>query len=437
MILRKNFLLIAALQIILISDFVHARVYIDITSPVSKRFPVAIPDFKVVEGNDTSGQLAGIMNDILVSDLTYSGFFDILDRKSYIEDSTKLKLTEKEINFKDWSVVGAEGLVKGGIILKGNDLIVEIRLFDVILERTIIAQRYVGKAEDVRRIMHRFANDVIESLTGEKGIFDTKLLFVSDAAGNKEIYLSDYDGYNVKQVTHNRSINISPYGSPDGRSILYTSYKEGQPYIYLFELYSGKEFRIAAYDGINIGARWSPNGKEIAMTLSKDGNPELYVLNLETKEMRRITNNSGIDVSPTFSPDGKKIAFVSDISGNPHIYVVNSDGTNMTRLTFDGKYNASPAWSPKGDKIAFARLDGGSFDIWIMNTDGGEQIKLTSNSGNNENPSWSPNGRYIVFSSTREGRAVYIMRADGGGIQRKVTRDTMRQMEPAWSPFQR
>ncbi|MBI5681723.1 MAG: Tol-Pal system beta propeller repeat protein TolB [Deltaproteobacteria bacterium] len=416
-----------------------AKVYIDINSPGSRKLPIAIPDMIAVEGGDRLGQSVATMREVLVQDLTYSGFFDILDKKAYIEDSSLMRLTESEVNFKDWRVIGADVLIKGGVVLRGDDLIVDIRLFDVITEKTILGQRYKGKKDDIRRIMHRFANEVVELLTGEKGIFETKLLFVSESTGNKEIYLSDYDGYNVKQITQNKSINVSPIWSPDGNSIIYTSYKEGQPYLYMFELYTGKESRISSHNGINIGARWSPSGKEIALTLSKDGNPELYILNIETKEFRRLTNNFGIDVSPSWSPDGKRIAFVSDIAGNPHIYMVNLELMSFTRLTYDGRYNASPAWSPRGDKIAFAKLGENVFNIWVMNTDGTEQTQLTYDLGNCENPTWSPNGRYVAFASTKErNSAIYIIRADGGDVPKKVTRgDRVTQKNPSWSPFQK
>lgn len=425
------------LVVVLLPADLYAKVYIDINSPGAKKLPIAIPDFVAVEGGDHLGQSISTMHDVLVQDLTYSGFFDILDKRSYIEESNLMKLTESEINFKDWRVIGADVLIKGAAILRGDDLIVEIRLFDAVTEKTILGQRYKGKREDVRRIIHRFSNEVVELLTGEKGIFETRLLFISESTGNKEIYISDYDGYNVKQITNNKSINVSPQWSPDGNRILYTSYKEGQPYLYLFELSAGVEKRISSYKGINIGARWSPLGKEIVLTLSKDGNPELYLMNIDSRELKRLTNNFGIDVSPTWSPDGKKLAFVSDIAGNPHIYMLNLEANIFTRLTYNGKYNASPAWSPRGDKIAFSRLGDIGFDIWTMNVDGTDQIQLTYGLGNCENPTWSPNGRHIAFGCSKgKNSAIYIMRADGGDAPKKITRDNrVIQKNPSWSPF--
>lgn len=406
-------------------------VYIDINVPSIRRLPIAVPELKDLGSTGPSAEVAKGLYDTLIQDLDISGLFDILDKRGYIEDPQKV-----EIDFGAWRAIGSELLIKGGFTLKGEELLVEVKLYDVLQERMILGRQYTSKGDGFRRIIHRFANEVVEALTGEKGIFETKLLFVSDTTGSKEVYISDYDGYNPREVTRNGSINLSPQWSPDGSKILYTSYKEGRPILYMLELATtGKEKRVSDHPGINIGARWSPTGKEIALTLSKDGNPELYILTLEGMALRRLTNNWGIDVSPTWSPDGRQIAFVSDVAGNPHIYVVNSDGTGLRRLTYEGKYNASPTWSPKGDKIAFTRMEGGRFDIWVMNPDGSHEIQLTSGPGNNEDPSWAPNGRFIAFNSTTGGTtALYIIGASGEG-QRMLFKGKGNLKGPAWSPY--
>lgn len=413
----------------------HAKVYIDINAPGGKRLPIAITDIKILGGLSAESETGGLLREVLIQDIEFSALFDILDKKIYIEDPNK---RDDDIDFKDWRIVGADFLIKGVLIAEEEKLTVELKLFDAIQAKMLAGRRYIGKKSNVRTIAHKFANEVIEAVTGEKGIFNTRILFASNSSGSKEVYLADYDGYNLRQITRNGSINISPQWSPDGTKVLYTSYKEGQPYLYMLELATGKETRLSNYPGINIGARWSPSGKEIALTLSKDGNPELYILELDGMRLKRLTNNWAIDVSPSWSPDGKRLVFVSDMGGNPHIYMINSDGTGLVRLTYDGKYNASPAWSPKGDKIVFARQSEGRFDIWSMNVDGTGQIKLTSNSGDNENPSWSPDGRYIVFSSTREGNSdIYIMQ-NNGEWQRRIKIDAKakgKQTAPSWSPY--
>ncbi|MBI5048931.1 MAG: Tol-Pal system beta propeller repeat protein TolB, partial [Deltaproteobacteria bacterium] len=321
----------------------HAKVYIDIHAPAGKRLPIAILDIKNLGGVNIQSEIGGSLQDILVRDLEFSGLFSIIDKKAYIEDPNK---KEDSIDFKDWQVIGADALIRGAFTAAGDDLTVELKLFDTFQAKMLTGRKYVGKKADVRRIVHKFADEVMESLTGEKGIFDTRLLFVSNISGSKEIYMADYDGYNLRQITKNKSINLSPQWSPDGKRVLYTSYKEGQPYLYLLELATGKEIKLSNHQGINIGARWSPSGKDIALTLSKDGNPELYILEFEGMRLKRLTNNWAIDVSPSWSPDAKKLVFISDIGGNPHIYMISSDGTGYVRLTYDGKYNAAPAWSP-------------------------------------------------------------------------------------------
>lgn len=416
-------------------DTGYAKVYIDINAPAGKRLPIAIPDIKILGGLSAQSEAGGLLRDILIHDLEFTGLFDVLDKKTYIEDPNK---KTDDIDFKDWQVIGADILIKGVLIAEEENLTVELKLFDAVQAKMLTGRRYIGKKTNTRTIAHKFASEVIEALTGEKGIFDTKFLFASNISGSKEVYMADYDGYNLRQVTRNGSINLSPQWSPDGTRILYTSYKEGQPYLYMLELATGREIRLSSQPGINIGARWSPSGKEIALTLSKDGNPELYILEPDGMKLKRLTNNWAIDVSPSWSPDGKRLVFVSDIGGNPHIYMISSDGTGLARLTYDGKYNAAPAWSPKGDKVAFARQSEGRFDIWVMNTDGSGQVQLTSGSGDNENPSWSPDGRYIMFASTRDGGGnIYIMQ-NNGERQRRLTVENMTkggQTAPSWSPY--
>jgi TolB protein len=417
----------------------HAKVYVDINAPAGTKLPVAIADIKGIEKSDSLSENGKKIREVLVNDMELSGLFDIIDKKIYIEDADRPGKKYDDIDFKDWQIIGAEALIKGALTEGGDELTAELKLFDVFQAKMLVGKRYISKkaSVNIRAVAHKFANEVMLALTGEGGIFDTKLLFVSNISGAKEIFMSDYDGYNARQITRNKSINLSPQWSPDSKKILYTSYKEGQPYLYMLELATGRETRLSSEPGLNVGARWSPSGKEIALTLSKDGNPELYILELDGMRHRRLTKNWAIDVSPTWSPDGKRLAFVSDMGGNPHIYMINSDGAGFTRLTFEGKYNAAPAWSPVGDKIAFSRMNEGRFDIWIMNADGTGQTQLTSNSGDNESPSWSPDGRYIVFASTRGGKAgIYIMLSNGENQRRLMIDGEVKgsQISPAWSP---
>jgi len=432
-------LLLCALASFLLSDKAFAKVYIDIDAPSGTKLPIAIQQFKITDTKEKNLNIASFARsaimETLEGDLHFTGLFSVIDKDAYIEDPDESSLAGIETDFSSWRVIGADALIKGSIKVVGESLNVEIRLFDTVKEKTITGTRYIGKIINPRVIAHRFADEIIKELTGQPGIFATRFLFVAERTGNKEVYICDYDGKNIKQLTHNGSINLSPRWSPNGRKILFTSYKLGSPFLYERTISSGRERAVSKSKGINIGGRWSPDGERIALTLSIDKNPELYTLDLTTKRKKRITRNHGIDVSPSWSPDGKRLVYVSDIAGNPHIYMLTSKGGIPKRLTYKGKYNATPVWSPDGKKIVFSRMKSGSFNIWSMNTDGSDQRQLTF-TGNNESPSWSPNSRYIAFSSSKgtSEQELYIMRYDGTGV-RKIPIGLDNLSSPSWSPF--
>jgi len=413
----------------------HTKTYIDIDSPSFRRFPIAITYFKNLGGKDNKGDISKEIFEVLTQDLEFSGLFSIVDHSLLIESPVNSRFSnDNKINFRDWSAIGAEALVKGSFSFDNGSLEIETKLYDVFQCRFLVGKRYVGKRQDLRKMIHRFCNEILLNFTGEKGVFDTKIAFVSDESGYKEIYVVDFDGHNMIKITNHKSIALSPAWSPNGKMIAFTSYKDGNPDLYVKDLISNKENIISHYKGLNIAPAWFPDGKKLAVTLSVEGNPEIYVLNRDGKKLKRLTNDWGIDVSPTCSPDGKEIAFVSNRSGNPDIYVMNPQGENVKRLTFHTNYSVSPKWSPKGDKIAFSSLAEGHFDIYTMNPDGTDVKRLTSNSGDNEYPSWSPNGRFLTFTSTRGGnKRMYIMRADGSG-QRQIGAFKGNQLNPCWSP---
>lgn len=423
----------------------RAGVYIDLSAPSVKKLQIAVQEFRDLSPAPSAdaGRIKKELLDAVDTDLRFSGLFTITDSGANIEDPTKSSLEPDAINFKDWRVIGADTLLKGVYSVDKDRLTVEIRFYDCVNGKQVLGKRFTGAAGNPRRLIHYFSDHLYEELTGRKGVFTTKILFVSDRSGEKEIYMSEYDGMNARRITFNGSINLSPHWSPDGRRIIYTSYKKGQPQIFSLDLRTGRDAVLSEKAGINIGGRFSPDGRSLAMTLrlSADKSSELYILDLETGEYVKLTDNYGIDVSPSWSPDGNKIVFVSDISGNPNIFVLNLDGKSdnkqkaLKRLTFSGKYNSSPAWSPDGRLIAFAGSENGrTFNIFVMRPDGGGVTQLTSD-GNNKNPSWSPDSRFIVFSSTRKGvTSLYIMQSDGGGLTRLQT-GVGNEKTPAWSPF--
>jgi TolB protein len=409
----------------------YGRIYIDINAPAIRKFNIAIPDFRDLQGSGECREFAAKLPAVIAGDLDLSGFFSPMDKASFIDE--RPSLTREDIRFKNWSVIGAELLLTGGYTCIGTNVEVEIRLFDVFLGKQILGKRVLGAVSDYRNLMHRLANEVIRVLTGHEGIFLTKLAFVGKKTGHKEIYVCDFDGHDVRQITSDRSIALLPRWSPDGNGLLYNSYRDGGPMLYFKNLRTGNVRRISGRKGLNIGAAWMPDGKRLALTLSYKGNPDIFLITPQGKILKRLTHHWGIDVSPTFSPDGKRMAFVSNRSGSPQIYILNLAKGTEERLTFEGKYNASPTWSSR-NRIAFASLNHGHYNIVTMDPSGGQVRQLTDEQGNNEDPCWSPDGYYLAFSSNREGRYhLYMMMANGQN-QRRITDMKGDQTAPSWSP---
>jgi len=408
------------------------RVYIDITQPSFERIPIAIPDFKFEASEQT--QLAREMGEALASDLDYSGIFRPLDPRGFLEDPQAMAMTAADIKFPDWKRLGADFLVRAGYQVHGSSMRLEARLFDVVGARMVLGKVYEGESRNWRSMVHRFADEILYALTGERGVFDTRIAFVQAQGSAKEIYVSDFDGGNPVQVTHDQSTNLSPAWSPDGNQIAYVSYKDGSPKLYVVNLTNGSQRLLCGYPGLNISPAWRPGGRELAVTLSKDGNPDIYLVSSSGEVLQRLAQGWGIDVSPDWSPDGRRLAFVSNESGSPQVYVMEVGSGQKRRITFNGSYNTSPSWSPKGDWIAYSGMAGGHHNIFMARPDGSDSRQLTHGEGDNEAPTWSSDGRMIAFSSNRQGsKAIWVLLINGTGV-RRLTRLGGGQELPDWSP---
>ncbi len=407
--------------------------YIDITKPSLRKIPTAIPVFKAINRTGQEIEISQKGADILSDTLDFTGYFSMLDRKAFLVDPQDAELTGTGINFKNWTVLGAELLVTSGVVLQDGILHIELRLFDTFQQKLLVGKKYTGTPQDLRKIMLRFAGEIIFYLTGNRGIFDSKIAFVSTGTGKKEIYICDFDGKDVKQFTNHKSITLFPAWSSDTQWIAYTSYAKGKPDLYIQHVNQKRGF-VVAREGINSFPSWVPGRFELAATLSFSGDQEIYLLSGEGKIIKQLTNNAGIDVSPSWSPDGRQMAFVSRRAGSPQIYIKNIDSGNVRRLTFQGNYNTQPSWSPLGDKIAYSSMDRAGINISVMGVDGSGPVRLTHNSRDNESPSWSPDGSMIVFGSTREGSSrIYVMTAFGTD-QRRLLSLPGEQSNPKWSP---
>jgi TolB protein len=413
------------------------EVFLNVTQGGTKKLGIAIPEFTRLTPAPDEGNFARGVPEIIGNDLRFSALFAVANTPALpaAPDGIRQEFTRLQ-------QAGAHAAMHGLMRIDGQRLTIEFRLYDLTNpEFRLIASKmfWVEPLADHRRLAHRIADEVVYQFTGERGVAETKIAYVSQFGVNKEIVMIDYDGFNQAQLTNLRSTSLSPAWSPTDSSMAFTSFFKGYPYV--FRLYPfnprrrGQEPELmSAWPGINTSPAWAPDGRVIALTLSKGGNPDIYSLRVGTSQFRQLTNNRGIETDPTWSPTGREIAFTSDRSGTPQIWVMDAEGVNARRLTFGGSYDTQPRWSPRGDTIVFTRRTSGGFDLWAINPDGSNARALTQAYGANEAASWAPNGRHLVFSSTRGGRAqLYTMLADGTE-QQPLTRDRGEASSPTWSP---
>jgi len=408
--------------------------YIEISNPFLRKIPIAIPLFKSTTQSPQEIQTARECADMLSESLEFTGYFKILDRAAFLEDPQKTGIVASAIKYRNWTAVGAELLVTGGIFVKDDFMEIELRLLDTFKEKLIYGRKYKASLKAQRQIILRFCDEVIFMLTGNRGIFESKIAFVSTGTGNKEIYICDFDGHNPQQYTHDKSISLFPAWSSDGQWMAYTSYSRGKPDIFIHHLHERRGV-IVNKKGLGIAPSWMPGKFQLAATLSYSGDQEIYLLTGDGKIIKRLTNSRGIDVEPNWSPDGKRFAFTSKRSGTPQIYIKEIDTNRVERLTYEGRYNTQPCWSPKGDRIAYSGMNNGQNQIFTIDLDRKSPVQLTTDDqGDSEAPSWSPDGSLIVFSTTREGPSrIYVMTAYGTD-QRRLLALPGEQTTPRWSP---
>ncbi len=431
---------LAALMLMLAGP-AHAKLEIDLNSGVVEPIPIAIHDFLGATPRDqqTAAQVAGVVR----GNLERSGLFQPLDPRSYLEKITNFQAFPR---FGDWRTIKAQGLVTGQATqLSDGQLQVDFRLWDIFAEQQVVGMSFKTTPENWRRLGHLVSDAIYERLTGEKGYFDTRIVFISESGPRTKrryrLSIMDQDGANPSFLTGGDYIVLSPRFSPTTQSITYMSYERQTPSVFVFDLQTGQREVIGQYAGMTFAPRFTPEGNRVVFSYSRDNNVDVYVADLRSRRPQRLTSDPGIDTSPSFSPDGSRVVFNSDRGGSPQLYVMGADGSGQQRISFgQGRYT-TPVWSPRGDLIAFTRQAGQSFSIGVMRPDGqGERILTTSFS--DEGPTWSPNGRVILFTRTTPGRgsvggnsSIWSVDLTGRNLRKVITPGEA--SDPAWSPLNR
>lgn len=402
----------------------------------------AVPDFIALSSDAETVEAAKTIGQVLWDDLNFEREFDMIPRDTYASIPAARSLTG--VPFDRWRELGADGLIVGTVERQGDSFRVEVRLFGVKAKQSAFGREYTAPASNPRFFAHTIADEIFQTQLALRGVARTKIAFVSDRDGErltgtvetrtvKEIYICDYDGANQRRVTVNRSLNINPTWSPDGRSLAYTSYRRGAPDIFISMIYQGTiENPLHSKGEENFLPVWSPDGTKIAFQSNRDGNAEIYVMNRDGSGIRRITTHPASDATPTWSPSGKQLAFTSDRSGSPQIYVVDTDGLNLRPMTSES-YCDRPTWSPAPyNEIAYSARTGPGFDIKVLDIATRERRQLTFGEGSNESPAYAANGRHIAFSSMRAGkRHLYTIERTGKDL-RQLTK-TGNNQTPDWS----
>tara|TARA_B100000700_G_scaffold330784_1_gene458997 strand:- start:2052 stop:3401 length:1350 start_codon:yes stop_codon:yes gene_type:complete len=442
----KKILKTSLLIILLFPSISYSLIEVDITRGNLNPLPIAV---STIFSDKTS--TAELKNDLKIdnvgeeiskvieNNLKKTGLFNPLQKEAFLQ---KPDVAHLKPRFEDWALIKAQALITGKVSYKDEKLRVEFRLWDVLAGREMLALAFTTVPNNWRRVGHIITDKVYERLTGEKGYFDTRIIYVAEEGPKiqriKKLAIMDQDGYNTKYLTLGNELVLTPRFNPTNQMVTYLSYFRNLPRVYLLDIETGIQEVVGDFPGMTFAPRFSPDGKKIIMSFAKDGNSEIYTMDLESRIVEKITNHPSIDTSPSYSPDGKYITFNSDRSGYQQIYVMKSDGTNVKRISFGNGLYGTPVWSPRGDLIAFTKLHKGKFYIGVMRTDGKGERLLTENFYQ-EAPSWSPNGRVLIFyretktDSQGKGFSAKLWSIDLTGYNERLVETETDASDPSWS----
>lgn len=431
--------LFAALLTLIISP-AHAELEIDVRGATRNPMPIAIPEmignngnfFTKIIGNDYGDKV----RQVLAADLDRSGLFKILPDNSYIET---LNSIDQQPKFVNWQAIKAQALVQSQIVeLPGEKIRVDFRLWDVASEQQLIGKSFTTTKNNWRRIAHVVADAIYERLTGDKGYFNTRVVYVSETGRAtrriKRLAMMDQDGENHKFLTDGRNLVLTPRFSPNMQKITYLEFVGNSPRVYMLDLDTNRRQVLGNFPGMTFAPVFSPDSSKVLLSYANHGSTNIYEMNIKTRKTRQITYGSAISTSPSYSPDGSKIVFNSDRGGNQQLYVMNADGSDVERISFGKGRYTTPVWSPRGDYIAFTKMVNGAFYIGVMYPDGtGERILADGYLV--EGPTWSPNGRVLMYFRQDRGSPVRLYSIDLTGYNERRIVTPAEASDPAWSPL--
>jgi TolB protein len=426
----------------LFGNIANAQLRIDITEGQVAPTPIAIANFTGPDGvvSEVGKQIAQIISE----DLESSGLFAPVDSAAFIEPP---KAPSIRPNFTNWSPLGVKGLLVGSAYIDSAGMLqVEFVLWDVVIQRNITGGGGNADQNAVRRISHQIADFVYEEFTGDRGYFDTRVVYVAESGSQsrrlKRLAIMDQDGHNHQFLTSGADLVLTPRFSPTANEIAYLNYFNDEPNVYLFEIATGRTERLGSFPGMTFAPRFAPSGDKLIMSLAQNGMTDIYEMDMRTQAINRLTQSASIDTSPSYSPDGSKIVFNSDRGGSQQLYVMDADGANVRRISFNQGRYATPVWSPRGDIIAFTKMANGQFYIGVMNVDGSGE-RLLASGFLVEGPTWAPNGRVLMyfkqqpFETDGSGGDTYVYRIDITGFNEKRIITPSDASDPAWSPILR
>ena len=401
-----------------------AQLRVEITGVGSQQFPIAIATFA------RDGQIPVDIEAVVRADLARSGLFRIVDAGSTpLAESATVALPE-------WKGRGADALTIGSVArLADGRYDVRFRLLDTVKQTQLDGLSYLSPASDLRLTAHRIADRIYEKITGERGVFATRIAYVVQTSRTSwELHIADADGANSQSALRSREPIISPAWSPDGSRLAYVSFETGKPVVYVHTVMSGERRAVANFRGSNSAPAWSPDGRTLAVTLTREGNSQLFLMNADGSNVRRLTTSPGIDTEPTFSPDGQAIYFTSDRSGGPQIYRLPVAGGNAQRVTFNGDYNISPRLSPDGKLLAYVARRSGQFKVHVLDVASGQETPVTDTT-RDESPSFAPNGRMLLYATDVGGRGILASASIDGRVRTRLSGPSGDIREPTWGPF--